>query len=96
MDEVMKNDLTSKIYFLEKDEERRKKMEANALLNKELMVVIKKIFEYYIDNRLNNRSDLVELKQIVYFVVRTCKSQYDEEDKFHRLSGLINKLGKKK
>ena len=35
MDEVMKNDLTSKIYFLEKDEERRKKMEANALLNKE-------------------------------------------------------------
>ncbi|MDD2839667.1 MAG: hypothetical protein PHY80_00870 [Rickettsiales bacterium] len=95
MDEVMKNDLTSKIYFLEKNEEKRKKMEANTLLNKELMVVIKKIFEYYVDNKLNERSDLVELKRIVHFVVRTCKSQYDAEDKFYRLSGLIDRIGKK-
>ena len=60
------------------------------------MVVIKKIFEYYVDNRLNERSDLVELKRIVNFIVRTCKSQYDEEDKFHRLNALIDRLGKRK
>ncbi|MDD2839911.1 MAG: hypothetical protein PHY80_02155 [Rickettsiales bacterium] len=96
MDELMKNDLTSKIYFLEKNEEKRKKMEANALLNKELMVVIKKIFEYYINNKLNERDDLIELRRILNFIVKTGRSKYDLEDKFYRLNGLIDKFGKRK
>ena len=91
----MKNDLTQKLNNLEKEKEKEKRREANDLFNKELMVVIKQIFQYYIDNKLNERKDISGIKNIVNFVTKTCKSKYDAEDKFYRLSGLIDRLGKK-
>ncbi len=92
MDELMKNDLLKRIYLLEKDKNFEKKIKINNAINEELIDVIRNILRYYIDNKIIVRGDVIGLRNVLNYIIKTCRVKYGEEKKFERLTKVINRI----
>ena len=92
MDELMKNDLLKKLYFLQKEKDFEKKIKINNSINEDLIEPIKEILRYYIDNKIIVRGDVIGLRNLLNYIIKTCRVKYGEEKKFERLSKVINRI----
>ncbi len=92
MDELMKNDLFKKLYLLQKEKDFEKKIKINNSINEDLIEPIKEILRYYIDNKIIVRGDVIGLRNLLNYIIKTCRVKYDEEKKFERLSKVINRI----
>jgi hypothetical protein len=92
MDELMKNDLIKKLYLLQKEKDFDKKIKVNNAINEDLIEPIKEILRYYVDNKIIVRGDVIGLRNILNYIIKTCRVKYGEEKKFERLNRVINRI----
>ncbi len=92
MDELMKNDLIKKLYLLQKEKDFEEKIKINNSINEEIIDIIRQILQYYIDNKIIVRGDVIGLRKILNYIIKTCRVKYGEEKKFERLSKVINRI----
>ena len=89
MDELMKNELLEKLYFSQKDIDFRKNLEVNQSINNDLIYTIREILLYYVKNRIKSRSDVIGLRNVLNYIIKTGRCKYDVEKKFERLNRVI-------
>ncbi|HSQ97876.1 MAG TPA: hypothetical protein VLL98_04115 [Rickettsiales bacterium] len=94
MDEIMKNDLLKKLYLLQKDRNFEEKLKENNSINAELIGVINQIIIYYVKNKSRDKEDLIYLRNMLNYFIKTGKVKYDGSAKVKRLNRVIDNISR--
>ena len=86
-------ELIDKLKKLDRNKSFQEDSEKNQLINQKVFNLKKKIIEYFVNNRLKNDDDIIRLKEVSDFLIKTCRLKYDEDGKMKRLKILIEKIG---
>ena len=92
MNELKKNDLLDKLELSQKERDFKKRLEENNKINIELMVVVKKILQCFLDNKLQGRADITVYRNMINYIIKTGKVKYDLQEKYKRYSKVIDSL----
>ncbi len=95
MDELMKNDLLKKIYLLEKEDKFQNKLKENHDIDLQLFNVYKEIILYFVNNKLESRADIIELRYAITCILKNARIKYSEERKVQRMECLIERISRK-
>ncbi len=85
-------ELIERVNKLNSNQLRKNKVEENNSINLKLFEIKKNIVLFYANNKLNNEENLVKLKNIISFLLKTQKLKYGYEKKLNRLNMIIKEL----
>jgi hypothetical protein len=85
-------ELIEKVKDLNDDKLFQKKLEENESINLEMFKIKKDIIIFLTKNKLENDKDLIQLKAIIDFIVKTGRVRYSYKKKLERMNMLINKF----
>ncbi len=85
-------ELIDKLKKLDRNKILQEKLDENQSINLRMFKAKKEILMYFINNRLKNDDDIIRLRDITDYLIKTNRIKYDEDNKLRRLGLLVKKI----
>ncbi|MDD2839524.1 MAG: hypothetical protein PHY80_00140 [Rickettsiales bacterium] len=87
-------ELIEKVKKLDRNKILQEKLDENQSINLKMFKVKKEIVMYFVANKLKSNDDIIRLREITDYMIKTCRIKYNKKVKLKRLNLITEKLNK--